>query len=264
MDNRLPNLPADISRDHPAFRCRGYGTSPFMRGKVLFYVVRISDTCGRWDNTARGNFSAYVRKWLGWLDRMSADHPYPVRTSSCAVDVILDKPFAFFSEAQYSRICETLFNVTSVKEMNEILCKKHNVNAVTVVFAFNYNIRGHARNANKLNPRVYEDEIAFVSARDCDRAVLLHEVFHLFGAVDYYYPVQYKDACLKYFQKSVMYDDAPEVDPLTAYLIGWTDRLSPMAVLFLKATANVTYKQICDARSKEWKKSNNRAYNGDK
>lgn len=68
-----------------------------------------------------------------------------------------------------------------------------------------------------------------------------HELLHLYGAVDYYYPLAYREAAEKYFPDSIMLsvEEEKTVDHLTAWLIGWTDAPDADARAFLEETAHV-------------------------
>ena len=68
-----------------------------------------------------------------------------------------------------------------------------------------------------------------------------HELYHLFGAKDFYYPAEVTSVAESYFQNSTMLVSEEAVtDDLTAYLIGWTDTPSDSALAFLQDTAYLT------------------------
>ena len=72
-----------------------------------------------------------------------------------------------------------------------------------------------------------------------------HEMNHLFGAVDFYYPAEVKAAADLYLGESIMTVGAGGiVDELTAYLIGWTDELYSCGRGFLYETAWITQEYI--------------------
>ena len=82
----------------------------------------------------------------------------------------------------------------------------------------------------------------------------LHEILHLFGAVDLYFPDVYEEAARKYFPDSIMLSTNCEthiVDDLTAYLIGWRDTISGNALSFLKETEHLTEEELASARAEE-------------
>jgi len=240
----LPDLPKNISCDHPALQLRGEGYCTFLRGKVLLLIVRISDGVAAWDDGAKKRFDAYVEDCAGWMSSTSAAYPRPVQISRRYHDIRLSRAYRFDNEAQRDSILEMMGNSTSASKLQIIFRKRYKVDSVALVFAFNYDIRGHAYPGVRGDFGSGMNEIAYVSATDIDRPVLAHEVFHQYGAVDYYYPKRYEAACLKHFGGSIMNDTVKKVDPLTAYLIGWTDSLSPEAVAFLEETADVTEAEI--------------------
>ncbi len=77
---------------------------------------------------------------------------------------------------------------------------------------------------------------------------VLHELLHLFGAVDLFYPPDVTKEAVRLFPRSVMYNGADpncrELDDLTRYLIGWTDQTSPKAMALLHAGAGLTADDI--------------------
>lgn len=100
-----------------------------------------------------------------------------------------------------------------------------------------------------------------VANRNIEYAVLYkghgdyrHELYHLFGAVDYYYPAKIKQAAQKYFPNSIMMVSENAVtDSLTAYLIGWTQTPSHDAERFLDETKWATRQYINEEIREETK-----------
>lgn len=64
-----------------------------------------------------------------------------------------------------------------------------------------------------------------------------HELYHLYGARDLYTPERIDKIALRFFPDSVMRvgDRGMVVDPLTAFLMGWTEHLNDAAKEFLEA-----------------------------
>ena len=115
------------------------------------------------------------------------------------------------------------------------LKKAHSVKEAPVFFVLNRDGRAFARTQSTPNGMEY----AILHREESDYR---HELMHVFGARDYYYPDEAEQLAKKYFPGSIMNtaDGEAVVDPLTAYLIGWTDRLSPEAKRFLDETAWIT------------------------
>ena len=68
--------------------------------------------------------------------------------------------------------------------------------------------------------------------------VICHELLHLYGAMDYYYPALVKREADKHFLHSIMLDfgGVIHIDEFTKFLVGWNDDLTPDAIDFLKKT----------------------------
>ena len=87
----------------------------------------------------------------------------------------------------------------------------------------------------------------YIITYDDDQAEnCMHELLHLFGAQDYYYPDAYHAAAMQYFPDSIMLEPKAgnRADSLTAYLIGWTDEMDASALSFVQQTAHVTNEDI--------------------
>ncbi len=80
----------------------------------------------------------------------------------------------------------------------------------------------------------------------------IHEILHLFGAEDFYYPDEAKSLAGDLFPTSVMLSsDSIQVDELTAYLIGWHTQPSAAAEQFLTETDHIT----ADTMAEEYQKA---------
>ena len=92
----------------------------------------------------------------------------------------------------------------------------------------------------------YEYPEYVVLFEDCTPGTIRHEMFHLYGARDYYEAKAIKAAAEEYCPDSVMLttQEGSATDSLTAYLIGWQTSLDDAAIRFLQATAHVTEEDI--------------------
>lgn len=94
------------------------------------------------------------------------------------------------------------------------------------------------------------------TVEDAEYAVLFeieafrHELFHLYGAEDYYYHQLTKSSAKKYLPGSIM-NDGEKTDDLTAYTIGWKDFITENATSFLEATAKLTYAELIAAQTED-------------
>ena len=68
------------------------------------------------------------------------------------------------------------------------------------------------------------------TSRDSASDTVAHELLHLFGAQDYYYPESRKALAEQYYPKDIMLCDMPDLEyftleAFTAYTLGWTDEI---------------------------------------
>ena len=90
-----------------------------------------------------------------------------------------------------------------------------------------------------------------------DYHAMLHELLHLFGAADLYYPAEVKQLAEKLFPDSVMLKGGSwEIDELTRYLIGWHRSPGTKAKRLLDSTSKL--------KASDFKKALDRQlFNGD-
>ena len=92
-----------------------------------------------------------------------------------------------------------------------------------------------------------------VLTQDNDAHAIAHELLHLFGAVDLYYPYQIYGLTMKYFPQSVMCThEGMEVDPLNQYLIGWKTELPYKAREFMEKLTDFTVARYGEANNLEY------------
>ena len=144
----------------------------------------------------------------------------------------------------FDYIMENYFNNSdhSVPDVQNYYEKSYNKDYMPLLFFFNKDGRCYCYQS-ELTPKyegfVNEFAVYYPSTMSSDRSIA-HELFHLFGAQDYYYPATVKEAAQKYFPDSVMLLGDGEIDDLTAYLIGWTDTPSETAKAFMYDVRYVT------------------------
>ncbi len=79
-----------------------------------------------------------------------------------------------------------------------------------------------------------------------------HELLHLYGAEDFYYHEGVEAAAELHFPNTIMIhsgSNGSETDPLTAYLVGWTDEPGEEAQAFLDDIASLTATEVSTAHA---------------
>ncbi|MBQ8324453.1 MAG: hypothetical protein IJY89_01375 [Clostridia bacterium] len=111
-----------------------------------------------------------------------------------------------------------------------------------VVFLFDYPGRSYAFSGGTYETPEYAVLFAVEDFR--------HELFHLYGAEDYYFHTLIESSARLHLSESIM-NDGTVTDDLTAYAIGWKDTLTEDAASFLEATSELTRKELESARAKD-------------
>ncbi len=147
-------------------------------------------------------------------------------------------------------------NCASLAACGAKLRRAQNANQAAFVFLFKIPARSFAPMFSTSDtPELSEAAFMYGTDHFTEKNILLHELLHVFGAADFYYPETVKAAALRYFPHSVMLDvSAPklgQLDNFTKYLIGWANTPARDAALFMKETASVTDADVNEANKKE-------------
>ena len=121
---------------------------------------------------------------------------------------------------------------------------KYDADAVPILFVLN-----RPGIAFAVAMDAYTDELECAVIFGKDMSSVRHELYHIFGAQDFFFPDETIAAQEKYLPDSIMNNHFNDVDDLTAFLIGWVDELSDNAIKFLQATNHLTREEIEDARA---------------
>ena len=127
-------------------------------------------------------------------------------------------------------------SVSSLSSYTNYLKQQYKVDGV--VYLLHYNVEGRSTaltNREKQDEYRGTDECALIMKKNGvqDRFPIEHEMCHLYGAFDYYCTITWiNDAAMNYCQKNFSgdimignYTTPPRVGPVTAYMIGWVDKL---------------------------------------
>lgn len=232
---RLPNVP-EVWKDHVLLQERDLASCEILRGDVLVTVFFAYEKQSGWTEEELQQTREALEAEGELLERMAAEY-------GTELNLIWNYQSLPYEET-YS--CDDWFGwVKPALEANELpnwgrinrtLEAEFGVEAAPVVFCFNLDGRAFACGNDEVDAGetlvLYRDLGAFC-----------HELCHLFGAVDYYYPEQVMAPAEQYFPDSLMLAGGTQVDSLTAYLVGWTDALSAEAMALLEQTAAITWEE---------------------
>ena len=137
----------------------------------------------------------------------------------------------------------------SMSEFSERMERKYAVNSIVYVYLLNRSGRSFAIQTTGRS-RNQEGVVLFPPFR----YVFLHEVMHLYGAADYYYPERIKSVAQRMFPHSVMLHGSEngEIDEMTRYLIGWHLQPTDKAREFMSETISVTRGEVDESCKRQW------------
>ncbi len=239
--DRLPSVPEEL-RDHVYLAYRGKGYCEKLTGKVVVTVIFVSDPEGTWSETEINESKTELQSIA---DRISADAAnygaqvsisFSYKTVSISERIVNNVTDAWMASALSAA------GLPALRESNPKLESLYGVDAAPVCFFANHGGRAFASGSyGSEYSIIYDNTHAFY-----------HELNHIFGAKDFYYPKEVKEFSKTYLPDSIMVSSSSGVmDDLTAYLIGWTDTLSDNALSFLKSTAYLTAEYLEEEHKKE-------------
>lgn len=229
-------------------------------GKVVLVAFLIDDAESKWTDDAEAKFIEVMKDAEAKIMEQSGKSKSELMIvhACCRVSV----PYVVTRKNHDNCIKEVLrrLGYRTVAEYQAHYEKKFSRNEAPMFFVFNKPFRSYAakvvcKDSERGESTVDGNEWSFLSYKpehENSRA-LIHELMHQFGAIDYYYPEQVKALANAYFPDSIM-DNGEIIDPLTRYVIGWDDKLSPEATAFLRDISSVTEEDVKIALKKEWEK----------
>lgn len=226
-------------KNHYLLQTRGTGLSRRMRGKVLVELIYVSDANSSWTQDEKTGFRNALSTAMKLLYSQAVAAGVNVHFSALANDYFFSRETA---PSNISNVPRFVFNdylkkqgFSDIDSFVRSRKTAYNMDEVTVILAIDEKFRPQA--IHSLSSDV---EYALLP-KVIDVPTIAHEVLHTFGASDLYFPYHISELAMKYFPQSIMLgEDRTEVDPLTQFLIGWTDKLSSKACDFLSRTADLT------------------------
>lgn len=239
--DRLASVPAEC-RENALLRSRMSGSCESLTGNVLMTVIFVNDPSSSWSeidmqsiitghtgvtNVVMEEASAYGANLNLMVEYRNASVSYPLG----------ENRDPWVSDALKSA---GLWDMESTGKNIEV---SRNVKEAPVLFYLNTSGRAFAMPSSS-----GKTECAILYAKEKGMIGYRHELYHLFGAADLYYPDRLMEIAGRYFPNSIMYPaDYQYTDEFTAYLIGWTDQLTSKSLDFLRETSFMTEEYLAEA-----------------
>ena len=228
-----PNVP-DYLQEHIALDWRGQGSCEYMRGDIVATAILVSDGESTWNSwdiekvkqehaLAASRLAADAAAYGTYLNirieyrQVAVQEILTVGNGNPWVDPVLNAA-GLPGAAAAGLYLEDLYGVEGAP----------------VFFCLNKTGRSFAH-------PVYGDGLEYGIFFE-DLGDFRHELIHIYGGRDYYFPDGYKVAAQPLFPNSIMLESGENkmVDSFSAYMIGWTDWLSPEGLSFLQQTSHIT------------------------
>lgn len=211
-------------------------------GDIAIAVVLLSDDVGQWDEDSTAELKEGLA--IETQDIVDEAADYGVETSLT---------FHYYSATLSGDICKgdltqdwqdpalKKAGLPALKKVNKYLRKKYSADEALVAFVLNKQGRSLATQGN------HEYMLLFAQGEGLS---LQHELSHVFGASDFYFPKEVKAIAAEHLPESVM-NTGELADPLTAYLIGWTDTVDDNGLQFLQKTIGFSREYIKEEQKKQ-------------
>ena len=224
---------------------KGQGDCEEMLGDVNVLVIFVSDTLSKWDaesiEAAKRTFADHETNMEAAAKRYGAE----MEMTMTFLEATIAIPFVFEAGKPITPAYSALkkLGMGDAFYDQEILEKQYEADSVPVLFVLNRQGRAFA-----LAMDAQTDLLECAVIYGDDLSSVRHELYHIFGAQDFYFPDETIAAQEKYLPNSIMNNHYHDVDDLTAFLIGWLDELSQNALNFLEDTNHLTKEEIEHAK----------------
>ena len=204
---------------------KNYGPCREMLGKIETLVVFVSTPSFSWTQEEITSYCKDMDAAMGKLNEQAKRRSPGGRQTQfgyslfrCQTSFEFDKS----EEKWFGDVMKNFFHLGTIAELHDYYSARLHADSTPFIFLFNSDGRGYAR-PSRSDYRNQQNEYAVCFGKEKDRTfTVMHELMHLYGAVDLYYPEEVKDAAWKYMPSSVMLRrEGVEIDDLTSYLIGW-------------------------------------------
>lgn len=244
LEALLPSVPAEL-QSNIFLTSRGTGTCEALTGDVLLTVVFVDDADGSWTAEEMEEIKTQHLTVTQKLQAQAAEYNVDVNLSFQYLHALSSVEFVRDASSSWVESALSNLGLANLSLINYDLEEAHNVTETPILLYTHQQGRSFAIQQSSTLSAEYT--ILFQ-----DTADYRHELYHLFGAEDFYYPEEVTALADLYLPGSIMMEsDTGEVDDLTAYLIGWTDELSENALRFLNATNHLTPEDLKDAHAVE-------------
>lgn len=234
-------VPTDLA-DSYYLEAMGDGYCEQLSGDVVVLVIFVSTPSSSWDDAGIAEAKTAFHKELERLEQDAQGYGIELNLQIGCVGATITTEYDRQSET-WREEAMTQAGMLAGYEDQRVLEDTYEVDHVPVVFVINQEGRAYANHS--LSGNAFESLVMFTNYYEA----LRHELCHLFGAKDLYFPEETVQAADTYLPGSIMNgDNTGNIDPLTAFTIGWEEKLPEAAENFLLAVDSLTREYISESQ----------------
>ena len=229
--------------DHVYLDMKNQGNCDELYGKVNVCVILINDPSSSWNTDAQNVLKASLSKQESELENTAAYYgiELDISFSYTVVNIQTEVNTAQYTDDWQNEALAAM-GLKGVSQA-QLLLDKQGGDSNPIVFAINKSGRAYATTTNGTSSET-------ITMFSTDLTAFSHELCHLYGAEDFYYPASVENLANYYIPESIMCR-GDKIDSLTAYLIGWDDYLTSNAYNFLYETKDLTNEYLESEKDKE-------------
>jgi len=246
----IPDISDPIA---PYFAKMNCGSSKTLDGTCLFINVFLSDSTSSFNTGEKARAIFLLGRAANYLTQQAKAYDKDLSTIYKERDLVFDYKTEDDIPTDLDNFMWGYPIIENLYEQNDIenLIEKYDAENISFLFHVNKTGRSYALASRFEYDGLYDNEIAVIFSSDftednevsgTTEYVYAHEILHLFGAIDLYYPFNPDDERIKlaeaYFPNDIMlvyaYDiNSAFISNLDAYLIGWCDYLEKENHIFI-------------------------------
>ena len=225
----VPPTTTSDGRDSTFFmNSKNRGVCKAFKGKVLLNFFMVSDGDCIWTEDAIAEFKKTTEDAIYFLNYDS--DRFGVELEILCNYTFVSHPETMVREDHRTVIPEILDSLgySDKYKVSSDLTEEFGTDSAALIFCFNRQERSLS------TPTTLEHGFEYAILYG-EKEDFRHELLHLYGAKDLYTPERIDKIAARYFSDSVMRVSGGFIlDPLNAFLIGWTDTLNEPAKAFLE------------------------------
>ena len=238
-----PPVPEEF-KDHVYLVSKNNGNCRELVGDVKVHVYYVNDTVSSWNYEDLSAFEASLEQQAEILEADARKYGKSLDlTFTYTVVEIPVLADTSDTEDDWQEAAVAVLGLTNLANAQKKLNAQYGGDSNPMVFAVNKAGRAYASWSSGSR----SERVTLFSSKS---SAFRHELCHLYGARDFYYPEEVVTLSDKYLNGSLM-GNGDEVDALSAYLIGWDDELDANAYAFLDETKHLTLEYLREEQSKQ-------------